>query len=330
MCMDFPIGSMKDAIQVFIDAKSEYEAEEVIYVVLKEAFPNLKYVSAQFGGDGGKDAYDVENKNVYHIYSPIIEKKNEALHVKLHAKFKSDLEKVFKGLNEKSKNYPECNKSIHIMSIKTRGLPKDLENEANDTHIKLEEKYENVLKFKSDVITFRDYFKEISYLLNREKYDNIVREFRLETLASIFTNSLEADKIYEFLKKFSDIKEVKDISINNFDDWERGISVDEKIELNKLLEFKREIENFVRDDLGNFEKVYGLMLQDPSKMLLFQKIRIYIKEVYRKSSNEKKGIDLYDEMIQDIKKLNNDFIDSDREIENLLHYLFVYCDIFEK
>ncbi len=332
MSGNYPVSSMREAIQTLVDSKDGYEAEDIIGLVFKETFTELSFTSGRFGGDGGKDCYDKENKNVYHIYSPIITHKGEALHANLHKKYKSDLKKVFENLNDENgkASYTECNESIHIMSIKERHLPKGLDEKVSETYDDFVKEYRGEINFKVKVKTFRNYFYEISHLITRENYEKIIRECSLEIMAEIHTNSLESEKIYDFIRKFYDIEVIKEININDVDDWGKGIAIDEKIELNGMMEFKRIIMRFVRDELGNFDKVYELMLKNPKEMLLFQQIRIYMKKLYEGLSIIENSVEIYDLMVENLKSLNKDFRDKDKEIENFLYYFFVYCDIFKK
>lgn len=315
-----------EAITLELKASTDYNFQFKIGEIFKSysKYKKLTYeMPNTSGGDDKNDGWLVEKKIFFQIYSP--QQLRDSLKKDIQNKFLEDLNKLLELIFVDGKWGGDIEEFIFIVNTFDRNLPHDsirfFETEKN----LLETKYNT--SFAARVVNV-DYIKDILEELEIEHLKSISSRLRITSI--IDYNALNAKLFYELIDNLnaSIIKNYRGMLDTNKMDYKR-ISSPLKITLNHLDEIGDHIESIILE-LGILESIINSIYQDIEYVDKFERIISYVIELYDELSQKLKGIQLYNEIKNNLINFSQYNRSFEYPTEMLMIYIFDKCEIFEK
>lgn len=269
------------------------------------------------GGDRKNDGYVKEKHIYYQLYSPEhFERK------KILKKYKEDFDGLLKHIanGQWTKDIKEF-----IFLINQNNKLANIENEINKMIEPIIKKYKfNVVNKFEDL----NYVEEILDYFDFNELENIAEQINVPIVRVPVKKNFEIgeQKLFELLEKLSKIytEKIYDLIPKNTKEYTR-ISSDEKIKINDLDEKENEITRIIAN-LGIIDELVKNLNNNLDNKYELAK-NIVISYYYKHKANNKKGIKLYNEIIEDLSRT----LDKPKlEVEAFVVYIFDKCEIFEK
>ena len=268
-------------------------------------------------GDGKNDGWIVDRNVYFAMYSP-----NDAK-VSQNSQIISKLESDLRGLCDQVFNKNRWGKDIAAFYLIVNTHDKDLPADPDRLRErKIEEIKEEFKKeFDAEVISVKDIKK---YLIDQEDdiIDKIIKNLDIDGITSDFSMI----DVIKFVDEYTQYLALNNIS-KQLSDFSR-ISIDNKIEINKLTNLKEHIYSLIEaaDKIDSY--VSYIVLED-SNMEKYENVKNYIIREYKILSKDYSGEELYNKLIEKLKYDNMNYTHI-CILEAFVVDIFIKCDIFEK
>lgn len=315
------IESLLMYIKGFTGINFQLQVQKIFYEYYKSK-GKIYEMPDFYGGDQKNDGWVVEDSLFFQIFSPTRLKKS--LKKEIEEKFQSDLSGLLKIVYEEKKWNGEVKEFVFIVNTLDNNIPHDSDRFFDKVVVELQEKYQCKFEYK---MTNCDYIKDLLYDIDDiEILKKISSSFHL--LHMIDCNAITETVVIDLIVNISNNVSEKYIMKKYEKAYDRISSI-KKIELNDLVDKRDEIENII-SNLDVVEKAVNTINQDILNENKFERVKTFIIDKYTELADKYHGVELYNEIVQEMLKCTNKRWDLETPMKFLIVYVFDKCDIFEK
>lgn len=275
-----------------------------------------------YGGDDKNDGWVKDEGIFYQIFAPTRLKKS--LTKEMQDKFEEDLKGLLKIVYVDSKWQGDVKKFVFIVNTFDNNLPHDSGEFYEGIVNTMKQEYDIDFDYE---VTNIDYIRDCLYEIEDVGIlKRISSTLRIRSM--IDYNAVTETMIIEMIEEISGGISQSYIGTSKDSPYERVSSV-RKITINSLDEKREEIENIITK-LDVVDRAIKVINQDVLTENKFERVKEFIVSKYVELSARLKGVDLYENLIEELVTYirNRNFFDI--PIKFLIVYVFDKCDIFEK